>query len=117
MVPAVMVSDDCTFDMDVNGIMIPGAANPISGSDILGEIQLLGSLRTTDLYCGIANGTANVSGAPGYQNRHYPLQDSQSLRAAIRASRQGGSSGRNARQIRVDHVRHKLRKRDLRLPA
>ncbi|GGD04635.1 hypothetical protein GCM10011587_05520 [Pyruvatibacter mobilis] len=24
---------------------------------------------------------ANVSGAPGYQNRHYPLQDSQSLPA------------------------------------
>lgn len=60
----VEVDDQCGYTANLVDVFIPGAANPVSGSDIIGNIELLGSLQSTDLLCGIANGTAEVSGAP-----------------------------------------------------
>ncbi len=62
--PSVEVTDECGFEMTLTDVIIPGGANPISGSEIIGNLVLLGSLRSTDLYCGIVNGTATVGGAP-----------------------------------------------------
>lgn len=63
LVDAVDVTSDCTFEAQLVDAFIPGGANPVSGSDIIGNIQMLGSLKDTDLYCGVANGTADVSGS------------------------------------------------------
>lgn len=58
------VSDDCGFLLVLTDVLIPGGANPISGGDIIGNLDLLGTLTSDDLYCGLMNGTAAVGGAP-----------------------------------------------------
>lgn len=37
-------------------VMVPGAANPISGSDIVGDFTLVGVIRSSDRYCGQLRG-------------------------------------------------------------
>lgn len=57
------VADDCSVALVLTDVFIPGGANTISGSDIIGNLDLLGSLRGADFYCGLINGTATVGGA------------------------------------------------------
>lgn len=37
-------------------VMVPGAANPITGSDIVADLALVGTIRSADRYCGIIHG-------------------------------------------------------------
>lgn len=62
-VAAVEVSDTCTFEASLVDGLVPGSANPISGSDIIANIDMIGSLNSDTFFCGIANGTATVSGS------------------------------------------------------
>lgn len=52
----VTVASDCTFRAELLQAVVPGKANPISGSDIRGDIIVVGSIRTTELYCGDVEG-------------------------------------------------------------
>ena len=63
-VAAASVNGAGEFTANLVEAFVPGGANPISGSDIIGDIELLGTLKDDDLYCGEANGTATVSGSP-----------------------------------------------------
>jgi len=53
----VLVDGNCSFTAELNDITVPGNANPISGSPIIGDITLLGVVRSTDLFCGDVVGT------------------------------------------------------------
>ena len=57
----VPVSIGGGFTLDLSGIEVPGAANPITGSDIVaGDLVLQGTVRTPDLWCGTASGAITV---------------------------------------------------------
>ncbi len=60
----IEVNEECGFEANIESIIIAGGANTLSGSEIDGELQLLGTLQADDFYCGIVNGVANVGGAP-----------------------------------------------------
>jgi hypothetical protein len=60
----IEVNSECGFEANIASIIIPGGANTLSGSEIDGELQLLGNLQSEEFYCGIVNGIANVGGAP-----------------------------------------------------
>ncbi len=57
------VDENCDFELDIIDVEIPGGANAISGSDLIGNLFLKGNLQTTDFYCGVVDGTATVGGA------------------------------------------------------
>ena len=57
------VDENCDFEMPIMGLAIPGGANAISGSDLVGNLTLTGNLQTADFYCGIVDGIAVVGGA------------------------------------------------------
>ena len=44
------------FTLDLVGFEIVGAANPITGSDIRGDLTLSGTIFTPNLWCGTASG-------------------------------------------------------------
>lgn len=63
--PREEVGDSLVVDADVTGgaftlvfgeTMVTGAANPITGSDILADLSLVGSIRSEDAFCGNAVG-------------------------------------------------------------
>ncbi|MCP4449558.1 MAG: hypothetical protein GY811_30130 [Myxococcales bacterium] len=60
----IEVTDECGFDLQIDSIILAGGANSLSGSEIDGELQLLGNLQSEEFYCGIVNGIASVGGAP-----------------------------------------------------
>lgn len=60
----IEVSNECSFELDIPSIIIPGGGNALSGAEIDGELQLLGNLQSEDFYCGIVNGIANAGGIP-----------------------------------------------------
>jgi hypothetical protein len=51
------VNEDGSFVFELPGLLIPGAANPITGSDIVGDIVVQGVIVDTDLWCGTVSGT------------------------------------------------------------
>ncbi|HWB75154.1 MAG TPA: hypothetical protein VG755_09360 [Nannocystaceae bacterium] len=53
----VVVEADGSFTVEVPDMLIPGAANPITGSDIVGTIILDGRVVSDDLLCGNVTGT------------------------------------------------------------
>jgi hypothetical protein len=57
------VDENCDFELLIEGVEIPGGANAISGSDLIGNLDMKGNLQTTDFYCGIVDGSAIVGGA------------------------------------------------------
>ena len=57
------VDENCDFELPIMGLAIPGGANAISGSDLIGNLLLKGNLQTADFYCGIVDGVAVVGGA------------------------------------------------------
>jgi len=58
----VMVDDTATFTAPITGT-INGMANPISGSDILSMVNLVGTIKSTTLVCGVVTGQITV-GSP-----------------------------------------------------
>lgn len=63
--PREEVGDSISIDADVTAAsftitfgetMVTGAANPITGSDILADIALVGSIRNADAWCGTVEG-------------------------------------------------------------
>jgi hypothetical protein len=48
---------DGAFEIDLGEVMIPGEANPITGSDIVAEVVLHGMFVSPDAYCGTVTGT------------------------------------------------------------
>ena len=58
------VTEECGYEVRLDMVPIDGGANSISGSPIIGNLDMLGSIRDTDLFCGIVNGDAVVGGAP-----------------------------------------------------
>lgn len=51
------VGEDGSFVFALPGLMIPGAANPITGSDIGGDIVVQGTIESAALWCGTVSGT------------------------------------------------------------
>ena len=60
----IEVNTECGFEANIESIIIAGGANTLSGSEIDGELQLLGNLQSEEFYCGIVNGIAKVGSAP-----------------------------------------------------
>lgn len=56
VVEDVAIDQNCTFQAELIDATVPGKANPISGSDIRGDIVVIGTVRSTDLYCGDIGG-------------------------------------------------------------
>jgi hypothetical protein len=54
------VDDAGAFDADIGEITLVGAANPVTGSDILATLQLTGAIQDEDVYCGIVGGMVTV---------------------------------------------------------
>lgn len=52
----LQVDADGRFDADLGTLTVVGAANPISGSDILAKLTLSGVIQSADLYCGSVAG-------------------------------------------------------------
>ena len=54
----IMVDGGGVFVVETLGgpVMVTGEANPITGSDIVAEISLLGAIQDEDVYCGTAGG-------------------------------------------------------------
>ncbi len=50
--PAADVNIAGEFDVEFTDVVIPGAANPITGSDVTVTLTLHGQIRTQDLVCG-----------------------------------------------------------------
>ncbi len=48
------------FDADLGEVAVTGAANPITGSDIVATLGLTGAIQNEDLFCGIAAGMVTV---------------------------------------------------------
>lgn len=58
------VDENCDFELDIVGVPIPGGANALSGSDLIGNLLMKGNLQGPDFYCGLVDGSAEVGGAP-----------------------------------------------------
>jgi hypothetical protein len=58
------VDENCNFELDIVDVAIPGGANAISGSDLIGNLFMKGNLQSADFYCGTVDGTAEVGSAP-----------------------------------------------------
>ena len=57
VVPPVAVDEGGGFEIGSLGtLMVTGMANPITGSDIVAEVGLVGSILSEDVYCGQASG-------------------------------------------------------------
>lgn len=57
MLPAVAVSATGSFELPISEpVMVTGAANPITGSDIVATLNLSGSIQSEDLFCGTVTG-------------------------------------------------------------
>jgi hypothetical protein len=56
------VDENCDFSLDIIGVEIPGGANSISGSDLVGNLEMQGNLQSADFMCGIVDGEAIVAG-------------------------------------------------------
>jgi hypothetical protein len=63
IVQPTTVSDSCEFTATITAGFIPGGANPISGAAVAADLDLTGTIESTDFYCGTAGGTLNVDGA------------------------------------------------------
>ncbi len=61
---ATEINEQCGFSMNLSAIDIPGGANTISGSALVGDLTAIGDLQTEDFYCGVVNGTVETGGAP-----------------------------------------------------
>lgn len=57
------VDENCDFKLDIVDVPIPGGANSISGSDLIGNLAMQGNLQGVDFMCGAVDGTATVGGA------------------------------------------------------
>lgn len=53
----IPVSPDGAFSIDLGEVMVTGAANPITGSDIVAVLTVGGFIQDMDFFCGKANGT------------------------------------------------------------
>jgi hypothetical protein len=54
--PDIAVSATGTFTADFGRQMVPGSANPISGSDITATLVLMGAIKSADRFCGDLSG-------------------------------------------------------------
>jgi hypothetical protein len=52
----VPVSTSGTFTASFDDIFVEGEANPLTGSDIVADVILIGTIRNQDLYCGEVDG-------------------------------------------------------------
>jgi hypothetical protein len=52
----IAVAADGSFEIVAGTVMVPGAANPITGGDIVADLTLVGSIRSADSYCGTVRG-------------------------------------------------------------
>lgn len=52
----IPVNDD-GFELDLGQLALPGQTNPVTGSDILVQMQLAASIQTGDFFCGQVSGT------------------------------------------------------------
>ncbi len=54
------VDEAGTFDADLGEINLIGAANPVTGSDIVATMQLQGAIQDENVYCGNVGGMVTV---------------------------------------------------------
>lgn len=59
----ISVNEQCQYETEIVGMPVPGGANAISGSDLIGNLTMLGSIIDDDFYCGGIGGEAVVGGA------------------------------------------------------
>jgi hypothetical protein len=57
---SIAVNASGEFSADFGEITIPGAANPVSGTDIIATITLNGTVLGEDVLCGVAEGAVTV---------------------------------------------------------
>ncbi len=48
------------IDADLGEVSVTGAANPITGSDIVATLSLTGAIQDENVYCGVVNGMVTV---------------------------------------------------------
>jgi hypothetical protein len=70
------------FALDLDGIL-PGAANPITGTDVTLDANLHATVRTADFACGTVLGTAGVLPLDGSTFGSVRIPDDQTLPAPI----------------------------------
>ncbi len=54
------VDENCDFELDIVDVVMSGEANPISGSELIGNLKMRGNLQSPDFYCGLVDGNADV---------------------------------------------------------
>ena len=54
------VDEAGAFMADLGEVAVTGAANPITGSDIVATLMLTGAIQDENVYCGIVNGMVTV---------------------------------------------------------
>jgi len=54
------LADDATFEADLGTIIIPSETNPLTTSELTGEVQLAGALCPADYLCGPATGSITM---------------------------------------------------------
>lgn len=50
------VNDDGSFEADWGTISVPPDTNPLTSSELVAEVQIIGTLCPSEFFCGIANG-------------------------------------------------------------
>lgn len=56
----VPVNSAGQFTITLTQANIPGEANPITGNDIVGDFEIVGTIRSVDLACGLVNGNVTA---------------------------------------------------------
>ena len=56
LIENIMVSPEGAFSLDLGEVMVIGAANPITGSDIVATLTVEGFIQDENFFCGKANG-------------------------------------------------------------
>ena len=54
------VDESGAFMADLGEVAVTGAANPITGSDIVATLMLTGAIQDENVYCGVVNGMVTV---------------------------------------------------------
>jgi hypothetical protein len=65
------VAADGTFQVMFQNVMIPGAANPVTGMDLTANVTLDGTIRSPDRYCGDVTGMVTAPVALDLSGSHF----------------------------------------------
>ena len=52
----VVINNECQFEVPFEDVFVEGDANPVSGSPIEGDVQVVGTVQSDEFFCGEFNG-------------------------------------------------------------